>query len=69
MDRIRRRLRAGVVASDDAVLQLFAMLYAGDRLGSYLRSLAESYIGLRASHFALDEANALERALIQQRCP
>jgi len=65
VDRIRRRLRAGIVGNDDEVLHLFAMLAGGDSLGSYLRSLAEAYMDLRVSHLAQDEANALERALIQ----
>ena len=65
VNRIRRRLRVGIVGNDDEVLRLFAMLSGGDSLGSYLRSLAESYMDLRVSHLAQDEANALERALIQ----
>jgi len=63
--RIRRRLRVGIVGNDDDVLHLFAMLSGGQSLGSYLRSLAESYMDLRVSHLAQDEANALECALIQ----
>ena len=51
--------------NDDEVLRLFAMLSGGDRLGSSLRSLAESYMDLRVSHFAQEETNALERVLFQ----
>jgi len=65
VDRIRRRLRFGIVGNDDEVLRLFSRLTGGDELGPYLRTLAEDYMNLRVSHLAQDEANALECALIQ----
>jgi hypothetical protein len=65
INRIRRRLRVGIVGNDDEVLRLFSRLTGGDELGPYLRTLAEDYMNLRVSHLAQDEANALELALIQ----
>ena len=65
VNRIRRRLRVGIVGNDDEVLRLFSRLTGGDELGPYLRTLAEDYMNLRVSHLAQDEANALECALIQ----
>ena len=65
VNRIRRRLRVGIVGNDDELLRLFSRLTSEDELGPYLRTLAEDYMNLRVSHLAQDEANALELALIQ----